>query len=126
MRRCTKIAKGRPVHVWSDMFDPNHNARDGYYLVGSTLEGSWEGLDRDVIVMKWGSGEIARRGLEFFAARGHRQMIAAYYDGDVAKDLAAWTKAAEGVPNVIGVMYTTWRNDYRHLEEFAKAWWGGR
>ncbi len=130
IRRCTRIAieegGGKPVHVWSDMFDPNHNARDGYYLVANSLEGSSEGLDKDVIVMKWGSGEIARKGLEFFAGRGHRQMIAAYYDGDVAKDHAAWTKAADGIPNVIGVMYTTWRNDYRRLEEFAKAWWGAK
>ena len=51
-------------------------------------------------------------------------MIAAYYDGDVARDHAAWSEAAKGVPNVIGVMYTTWRNDYSNLEEFAKAWWG--
>ena len=32
--------------VWSDMFDPNHNAVKEYYLVNGTLEGSWEGLPR--------------------------------------------------------------------------------
>ena len=49
VRRCTTIIhKHDPkadVIVWSDMFDPHHNARDNYYLVSSTLAGSWEGLD---------------------------------------------------------------------------------
>ena len=39
-------ARTREVVVWSDMFDPNHNAVDDYYLVNGTLAGSWEGLAR--------------------------------------------------------------------------------
>ncbi|MCK6474472.1 MAG: hypothetical protein L6R28_22365 [Planctomycetes bacterium] len=129
IRRCFALAKsdggGLPAAVWSDMFDPNHNARADYYLVANTLAGSWEGLPKDALVMKWGGGEIARPGLEFFARRGHKQMIAAFYDGDPKKDRAAWAEAAKGVANVEGVMYTTWRNDYSKLEEFAELWWGG-
>ncbi|MCX7016575.1 MAG: hypothetical protein NTW86_29130 [Candidatus Sumerlaeota bacterium] len=128
IRRCYEIAAqaapGKPVFVWSDMFDPNHNARANYYLANNTWAGSWEGLDTNVIVMKWGSGKIARPGLEFFAGRGHQQMIAAYYDRDVDVDFKEWSKAAESVPHLIGVMYTTWKNDYSNLEKFARAWWG--
>lgn len=129
IKRCGEIARaegaGKPVFVWSDMYDPNHNAKENYYLVNTTLAGSWEGLDKDVTVMKWGGGKSAAPGLKFFAERGHRQMIAAYYDGDPQKDCASWQQAAVGVPNLVGVMYTTWKNDYRNLEKFAELWWGG-
>ena len=44
---------GKPIYVWSDMFDPYHNApKTGrYYLVkgDGPWYGSWEGLDKDVV-----------------------------------------------------------------------------
>ena len=129
IRRCYEIAHegggGKPVYVWSDMYDPHHNAHADYYLVNNTVEGSWEGLSPKVIVMKWGGGKIARPGLEFFAKRGHQQMIAGYYDGDVAANHKMWTDAARGVSGVVGAMYTTWGSNYRDLEKFAEIWWGG-
>ena len=48
------------IVVWSDMFDPNHNAVDKYYLVNGTLEESWEGLPQDVIIANWNGGKAAR------------------------------------------------------------------
>lgn len=129
IKRCYEIARkeggGKPIYVWSDMYDPNHNAHGNFYLVNNTIAGSWKGLDRNVIVMKWGGGKIARPGLKFFAERGHKQMIAGYYDGNVRNNHKMWMEAAKDVPNVIGVMYTTWANNYRDLEQFAKVWWGG-
>ncbi len=127
VKRCVEIARraggGKPVHVWSDMFDPAHNARKDYYLFNGDFAGSWEGLDRDVTVIKWGGGRLARPGLEFFAGRGHRQVIAAFYDGDPARDRAMWAEASKGVANIDGAIYTTWRNDYSSLEAFARLWW---
>ena len=32
------------IVVWSDMFDPNHNAVDRYYLANGSFARSWEGL----------------------------------------------------------------------------------
>ncbi len=129
IRRCYDIATaeggGRPVFVWSDMFDPYHNARGGYYLANGSLSGSWNGLDPRVIVMKWGEPGDAAKGMRFFARRGNRMMIAAYYGEDVTENRRAWLEAARGVPGVEGVMYTTWWDDYSKLEEFAEAWWGG-
>jgi len=112
-----------PVYVWSDMFDPHHNARDDYYLVNNTLKNSWEGLDKNIIIMKWGGGAIARFGLEFFAGRGHQQMIAAFYDDNVEDNSRMWKEAMKDIPNINGIMYTTWQNDYSKLEEFASSWW---
>jgi len=123
-RRCVEIIRkvdpDAEIFVWSDMFDPNHNAHDNFYLVRDDLAGSWKGLDKKVVIANWHSGK-ARDSLGFFADRGHRQLIAGYYDhDDVAGGLNRWFQAAEGRPGVTGYMYTTWRRDYRHLERFAE------
>ena len=127
--RCREIARraggGKPLYVWSDMFDPNHNAREGYYLVNNSFAGSWEGLDPDVTVMKWGEPEKAAKSLAFFSRRVKKVMIAGFYDEDVKANRARWASALGEAPNVVGVMYTTWRDDYSQLEEFARVWWGG-
>ena len=115
--RCRMIIKSvapdAEVIDWSDMFDPYHNAVDKYYLVGSTLEKSWEGLDRSVIVANWNHGK-AKESVKSFADRGQRQVLAAYYDtDDVNGELDGWFQAAAGVPGVQGFIYTTWRNATR-------------
>jgi hypothetical protein len=129
IRKCYEIAVreggGKPVYVWSDMFDPNENARAKYELVNNTIAGSWNGLDPNVTVMQWGTQVDAAAGLRFFSRRGHKLMIATYYDGDVEKDYIVWKRFTAGVPGIIGVMYTTWQNDYSNLEKFAEVWWGG-
>ena len=61
-RRCVAAIKGvnpnAGIMVWSDMFDPHHNAKPPpFYLVRGTLEGSWEGLDKETLVINWNSGE---------------------------------------------------------------------
>ncbi len=118
-RYCTGLLKGSTAYVWSDMFDPTHNAvPKDYYLVNGDLRGSWEGLNKDVVIMNWNFGH-RDASLDFFAKRGHRQIVAAYYDAPL-KDTAAWLKSAKGVPGIVGMMYTTWENRYDDLEAFAK------
>jgi hypothetical protein len=124
VRQCVAILRetnpGGNIHVWSDMFDPHHNAVKGpYYLVNGTLEGSWEGLEKEVIVMPWHFSKRAE-SLRFFADRGHRQVIAGYYDARPER-IADWIAAGKGLPGVLGVMYTTWENKYGDLEAFARA-----
>src|SRR5262249_10240432 len=50
VRSCIRILQevnpGGEIYVWSDMFDPNHNAHKDYYLVRGDLSGSWEGLSK--------------------------------------------------------------------------------
>ena len=118
-----KLDPDAELCVWSDMFDPHHNARDEFYLVNGDLAGSWEGLPKDMTVVNWNSGK-PRESLPFFGGRGHRQVLAGFYDHD-PKRITDWLRAAEGVPGVDGVMYTTWRGDFSQLEAFAKAGWGG-
>ncbi len=122
-RRCVEILKDinprARIVVWSDMFDPHHNAVERYYLVNGSLRESWKGLPADVIIANWNSGK-ARESLQWFAERGHPQIIAGYYDGGL-DNLSQWSAAAGGVPKVIGFMYTTWENKYDLLEAYGKA-----
>lgn len=124
VKRCIAILRevnpGGRIHVWSDMFDPNHNAvTKNYYLVNGDLTGSWEGLDKEVIILPW-HFEKRAKSMKFFADRGHRQVIAGYYDAKPGR-IRDWLTATEGINGVLGVMYTTWRNNYSDLEGFAKA-----
>ncbi len=114
------------AYVWSDMFDPHHNAIKGpYYLVDGDLTGSWEGLNKDVVIVNWNGGK-SKQSLAFFAGRGHEQVIAAYYDDPSLQSTRRWLDAANDEPSVKGIMYTTWRRDYDRLEAFAELCNGGR
>ena len=123
VQRCVAILKEvnprAQVVVWSDMFDPNHNAVKNYYLVNGPLDGSWDGLPRDVIVANW-NGRKAAASLKWFAGRGHTQVMAGYYDSDLGS-FQRWAGAAQGISGVTGFMYTTWQRRYDDLEAFGKA-----
>jgi hypothetical protein len=122
-KRCTEIIRrvnpDAEVLVWSDMFDPHHNAVDDYYLVRGSLKEAWTGLDPRVAIINW-NGDKAAQSLKFFAERGHPQIIAGYYDGDVRENFTACHAAAKDVDGVAGWMYTTWGQNYDELEAFAK------
>jgi hypothetical protein len=122
-RRCVKIVRDldpkAKIVIWSDMFDPHHNAVDRYYAVNGSLKGSWEGLPADVTVVNWNSGKAAD-SLKFFAGRGHKQILAGFYDQPGDRGFRRWHEAAKGVKGVEGFMYTTWNGDYRQLEAYGK------
>lgn len=122
-----KIDPGKPIGVWSDMFDPTHNARkDGhYYLVKGEgpWYGSWKGLPKDVIVANWNSDPAHRKeSLAHFDGLGNPQILAGYYDAEpVEEAIETWMRDAAESRGFQGAMYTTWRGDYRHIERFADA-----
>jgi hypothetical protein len=121
VRLCIQLLRqvnpGGDIYVWSDMFDPYHNAHANYYLVRGNLTNSWLGLDPQVIILPW---NIATRtnSLQFFSGRGHREVLAGYYDSG-ANRIATWLDTAQLFPGILGVMYTTWRSDWSNLEAFA-------
>lgn len=121
VRTCTKILRevnpGGRIYTWSDMFDPHHNAHKDYYLVRGDLTGSWEGLDKEVTILPW-YFEKRAESLKFFATRGHRQVIAGYYDDKPAK-VREWLDAAKPYAGIEGVMYTTWVRNFKDMEVFA-------
>lgn len=126
VRTCDRIQQrllpGSSTYVWSDMFDPSHNAVADYYLTHGTLAGSWEGLPKHAVVVNWNHGKRTQ-SLPFFAGRGHRQILAGYYDGPV-EAITGWLAEGAKSKGVSGVMYTTWAGNYRDLETFAAAAWG--
>lgn len=124
VRACRAFAGDAAVCVWNDMFDPQHNAVPGYYLARGDLAGSWEGLDRDVVVVNWNPDRLDA-SLKFFAGRGHRQVYAGYYDGNV-EDIHGVLPRLDAVEGVTAVMYTTWRERYDDLERFAAICRGER
>ena len=114
---------GKPIYVWSDMFDPHHNAaKTGrYYLVkgDGPWYGSWKGLDKETVIVNWNSAPDKRvQSLQHFADLGHRQILAGYYDGPVAA-ITDWLRDARPVSGIVGVMYTTWCSGYDNLEKFS-------
>lgn len=124
VRRCLEIlgdvSPGAEAVVWSDMFDPHHNAVDDYYLVNGSLDGSWEGLPRRVIIANW-NGDQSGASLRFFEGRGHRQVLAGYYDSGDLSGFHKWDEAAEGVGRIVGFMYTTWVSNFDLLERYGRA-----
>jgi hypothetical protein len=126
VRHCVSVVRGvnpqARLCFWSDMFDPHHNAVKDFYLVNGDLAGSWEGLPKDAIIVNWNSGK-PRESLPFFANRGHRQVLAGYYDGR-ADSIRDWLAAGRGLSGIDGAMYTTWQHNFGELEAFAKYAWG--
>lgn len=126
MRRCVGVIRGinatAQLCVWSDMFDPYHNARNDFYLVQGDLAGSWEGLPQDMIVVNWNHGQAAK-SLPFFGDRGHDQVLAGYYDSNPVA-IRNWLETGTRTRGVNGAMYTTWTDNFDHIEAFAKAAWG--
>jgi hypothetical protein len=115
-----KVAPGKAIATWNDMFDPYHNAspdiKQCYMVKGKgPWAGSWEGLSSDVLILNWRQNNP--ESLKFFASRGNQQVLAGYYDKD-PKRIVAWLEMAGDAPGVVGVMYTTWKNDYSKIGEF--------
>jgi hypothetical protein len=112
---------GAPLWIWSDLFDPQHNAVPSYWLSEGDLTGSANGLARDVTVVNWNLLKLDT-SLRFFSGLGFSQLIAGYYDAPSAGDAArAEVASAKGVPGVRGLVFTTWHGNYQGLEEYAAA-----
>jgi len=107
------------VYVWSDMFDPNHNAHANYYLVQGDFTGSWQHVPKDLIMAVWG-GEPREQSLRFFAEQHFAALISCYYDADNLDEVEHWLKVARPLPNVRGFMYTPWTKRYDLLPAFGE------
>ena len=121
-----EIRPDAEIWVWSDMFDPQHNAVDHYYAVNGSLAGSWKGLDKDMGIVNWNGG-LKGKNCQFFADLGLRQVLSGYYDSDEdGTGIVEWIQATKGVPGIAGAMYTTWENKYGAMDVWARKAWGGR
>ena len=113
------------IWVWSDMFDPQHNAVDQYYAVNGSLKGSWEGLDPGIGIVNWHGG-LMGKNCQFFADLKLKQILSGYYDGDEdGSRIAKWIDNTRNVPGIVGAMYTTWEDKYDAMDAWAQKAWGG-
>ena len=106
------------IYVWSDMFDPNHNAHGNYYLVEGDFTGSWGHIPKDLIIGVWG-GAPREKSLRFFADEGFKTLVACYYDADNLDEVKGWMSLAKPLPGVRGFMYTPWQRKYALLPAFG-------
>jgi hypothetical protein len=113
------------VLVWSDMLDPNHNARSDYYLFNGDLSGSWAHVPKDLIIACW-KYDIREESLEHFGRAGFRTIGCAYYDNDSRDAVKYWLSSIARTPGACGIMYTTWKSRYEFLEPFARLACDGR
>lgn len=109
---------GVELYIWSDMFDPNHNAHGDYYLVEGDYTGSWKHLPKDLILAVWG-GAPREKSLRFFAGQGFQTLVGCYYDADDLNEVKDWLDLARPLPNVRGFMYTPWQKKYTLLPAFG-------
>jgi hypothetical protein len=106
------------IYVWSDMYDPNHNARDKYYLVEGDLTGSWNYVPKDLKMVCW-YYEKRQASLAHFSSLGFETLAGAYYDADNLDNPKGWLEALDQTPGAAGIMYTTWGNKYGLLPDFG-------
>jgi len=106
------------VFIWSDMLDPNHNARGNYYLVEGDFSGSWQHVPKELVIVCWHYRK-RRESLEHFSKLGFKTLAGAYYDGDTLENPKGWLEALDKTPGAMGIMYTTWRNKYALLGPFG-------
>jgi hypothetical protein len=106
------------IYVWSDMFDPNHNAHPNYYLVQGDFTGSWNYAPKEVVMSVWG-GEPREASLKFFNEQGFATLVACYYDADNLDDVKRWLALAQPLSHVRGFMFTPWTKKYDLLPAFG-------
>ena len=106
------------VYVWSDMFDPNHNAQEKYYLVDGSFQDTWNYIPKDLIIACW-YFEKRDLSLGFFSKLGYRTLAGAYYDADDLENPKGWLQSLDRTPRATGIMYTTWENKYELLGPFG-------
>ncbi|MGB9606288.1 MAG: hypothetical protein ACPL88_10480, partial [Bryobacteraceae bacterium] len=106
------------IFAWSDMLDPNHNARPRYYLVDGDYTGSWNYVPRELGIVTW-YYEKRWESLAHFSRLGFRTLAGAYYDADDLGNPRGWLEALDETPGALGIMYTTWQNKYELLAPFG-------
>jgi hypothetical protein len=106
------------VYVWSDMFDPNHNAQERYYLVDGSFHGTWQYIPKDLVIACW-YYEKRDLSLDFFSKLGYRTLAAAYYDADDLENPKGWLESLDRTRGAVGIMYTTWEDKFQLLPAFG-------
>ena len=117
-RTIREVHPNAEVYVWSDMLDPVHNARDGYYACRGTFEGVWNLIPKELVIVCWWK---AKRDISmpFFNRLGFRTLAGAYYDAKDLDGCREWLETCRGNDLCRGMMYTTWKDRHELLGAFG-------
>jgi len=109
------------IFAWSDMFDPNHNARANVGSCKGTFDGVADLIPKDVGMMLWYGAKLDKSA-PYFAERGHSFMGSICCDGNnCAEAVRMWKEKLTSYPELRGFMYTTWLKDYSKLDVFMNG-----
>jgi hypothetical protein len=76
VRIIREVNPAAEVLVWSDMFDPNHNAHADYYLVDGDFTESWNYIPKDLVIVCW-YYQKRSESLAFFSSLGFKTLAGA-------------------------------------------------
>ena len=113
-----KVSPNARICIWSDMFNPYHNAKDRYFCCQGSFKGVWRLIPHDITIVDW-YGPKYPQSLPFWREEGFGVIAATYYDAPMEKRAIPDISFAAKQPNVHGAIYTTWRGDYTRLGAFA-------
>ena len=106
--------------VWSDMYDPYHNAVSSYYLANGSMSGAASGLPTDWIIANW--NKTVAGTITFFEGRGNTQVLCGFYDeAGTNYTIDDWLNMTKQHQGIYAVMYTTWRQDFSKLAAWAQV-----
>ncbi|MGN0832236.1 MAG: carbohydrate binding domain-containing protein [Kiritimatiellia bacterium] len=110
------------IFAWSDMFDPWHNAKERVGGCRGSFVGVADLIPADVGMMFWHGG-ILDRSVPYFAGRKHAFMGSICCDAPdaerVRKTVRNWREKLSPHPGLRGFMYTTWIDNYDHIDLFV-------
>ncbi len=125
VQRCVDIFRGvtedAELFIWSDMFDPFHNAHDNYYLVNGDFSGTAEMIPNDLIIVDWNTSE-RDNSLNYFSELGFEVAVSTDCSGSMLS-ARPWAEAVRRYGNGRGMIYVTWNRRYDFIEDVGPYMW---
>lgn len=111
-----KIAPGRTIYMWNDMFDPYGNCReDGFYYAvrgRGSLWNSWAGLPKDIIILRWQCEDLesVKNAMAHWGGLGMKYIqFPTYFTDEFSPLVRPVIEMAAKDPNCIGIGFAQWR-----------------
>lgn len=109
------------IATFSDMFDPNGNALDQFFLMKGSATDSIDGVSKDTLILNCNYLHPTE-SLGFFAGQGYTQILWGFNDNvNPTIPIADWEKIASSLQGIKGFAYATTAGDYSHLADFKKS-----
>lgn len=109
------------IFIWSDMFDPNVNAKNNkFHMTSSVFYNSWEYLPKDIVPVVW-TYKTRQDSVDHFISNGFDVVVAGFYDDKSLEAVSEWKSLIESRDRIQGFMYTTWNDDYGWISRIGNV-----